>query len=105
MIITLVLFRFPTPISLEDATKKFESSAPKYVNVPGLLRKHYARLEDGSRCGAVYLWESRAAAEACYRGEWLERVRKLYGTEPEITWFDGPVTVDNVAGGAITKAA
>lgn len=105
MIMTLVLFRFSPPISLEDATRKFESSAPKYVGVPGLLRKHYARTEDGSRVGAVYLWESRAQAEALYKGEWRERVIKLYGVEPEITWFDGPVTVDNTAGGAITKAA
>ena len=30
---------------------------------------------------------------------------KLYGAKPTITWFDSPVVVDNLAGGAITKAA
>jgi hypothetical protein len=30
MVTTLVLFNLPSPISLEDAAKRFESSAPKY---------------------------------------------------------------------------
>ncbi len=105
MIVTLVLFRFPTPISLEDATRRFESSAPKYVNVPGLIRKQYVRQQDGHACGAFYVWETRAIAEAFYAGGWREHVARLYGVEPEITWFDTPVLVDNAAGGTITKAA
>jgi hypothetical protein len=32
-------------------------------------------------------------------------VKHLYGSEPEITWFDTPVIVDNQPGGTITKAA
>jgi len=55
--------------------------------------------------GGVYLWESRAAAEQVYSGEWRERVTKLYGNAPQVTYFDTPVIVDNSAGGAITKAA
>jgi hypothetical protein len=31
-------------------------------------------------------------------------VKQLYGSEPEISWFDTPVIVDNQSG-AITKAA
>jgi hypothetical protein len=46
-----------------------------------------------------------AAAEAVYNGEWKARVKQLYGSEPEISWFDTPVIVDNQAGGAITKVA
>ena len=75
------------------------------MNLPGLVRKYYVRSEDGSSAGGIYLWESRAAAEAVYSGEWRERVEKLYGAKPTIIWFDSPVIVDNVAGGSITKAA
>jgi hypothetical protein len=32
-------------------------------------------------------------------------VKQLCGAEPDISWFDTPVIVDNQAGGAITKAA
>ena len=39
----------------------------------------------------------RAAAEATYSTEWREHVAKLFGSAPEITWFDTPVIVDNAA--------
>ena len=96
-ITTVVQFRLPQPISLEEATRHFESSVPKYCNLPGLIRKYYLRAEDGRTAGGVYLWESRAAAEATYSTEWREHVAKLFGGAPEITWFDTPVIVDNAA--------
>ena len=96
-ITTVVQFRLPQPISLEEATRRFESSAPKYRNVPGLIRKYYLRAEDGRTAGGVYLWESRAAAEATYSTQWCEYVTKAFGATPEITWFDTPVIVDNAA--------
>ena len=105
MITALVQFHLPAPITLEEATRRFEISAPNYQNVAGLIRKHYLRSEDGRVTGGIYFWETRQAAERLFDGEWRERVRKHYGAEPTITWFDSPVTVDNQAGGMITKAA
>jgi hypothetical protein len=105
MITTLVQFALPSPITLAEATRRFESSAPKYQNLAGLIRKYYIRSEDGRIAGGIYLWESRQAAERVYSGEWRERVEILYGAQPAITWFDTPVVVDNLAGGMITKAA
>jgi len=105
MITAVVQFQLPAPISLEEAARRFESSAPKYQNLPGLIRKYYIRAQDGCSAGGIYLWESRQAAEAVYSGEWRARVAKLYGAKPTIAWFDTPVIVDNLAGGAITKAA
>jgi hypothetical protein len=104
MITTLVEFRLSAPISLEEATRRFEESAPKYRNLDGLVRKYYIRSQDGNVAGGIYLWNSRQAAERVYDGEWRDRVKRLYGAEPTITWFDSPVVVDNEAG-TITKAA
>jgi hypothetical protein len=104
MITAIVQFQLPAPVSLDEATKMFESTAPKYQNLPGLIRKYYLRSEDGRTAGGVYLWESKAEAEKVYSGEWRERVAKLYGNAPQVTYFDTPVIVDN-ATGAITKAA
>jgi hypothetical protein len=98
MILTVVQFALPEAIDLAEATRRFESSAPKYLALPGLLRKHYVLSEDGRSAGGVYLWESRAAAEAVYSGEWRERVAALYGAAPVITWFESPVGVDNLTG-------
>ena len=105
MITSIVQFQLPAAITLEEATRRFEASAPKYQHLPGLIRKYYLRSEDGRVAGGVYLWETRQAAERVYDGEWRERVAKLYGAQPTITWFDSPVIVDNSTGGTITKAA
>lgn len=98
MIVALVRFALPEPIDLAEAERRFRSSAPKYVALPGLLRKHYVLAEDGRSAGGVYLWESRDAAEAVYSGEWRARVAALYGAEPTILFFESPVTVDNLTG-------
>ncbi len=101
----LVQFSLPSPITLAEAARRFETSAPKYRNLAGLVRKYYICSEDGSTVGGVYLWESRAAAERLYNDEWRSRVEQLYGVKPSFTWFDTPVIVDNLAGSITTKAA
>ena len=105
MITAVVQFDLPKPMSLEEAARTFEQTAPKYKNLPGLVRKYYLRSEDGRRAGGVYLWETRAAAEAVYSGEWKARVEQVYGSTPQIMWFDTPVIVDNQAGTTVTAAA
>jgi hypothetical protein len=105
MITAIVQFSLPKPITLEEAARTFESTAPNYQGLRGLVRKYYLRGEDGCHAGGVYLWETRSAAEAVYNSEWKARVKQVYGSEPEISWFDTPVIVDNQAGGTITKAA
>ena len=47
MITAIVQFSLPKPSSLEEATRAFESTAPKYQGLRGLVRKYYLRSEDG----------------------------------------------------------
>ena len=105
MITAIVQFDLPSPLSLDEATRRFEQTAPNYRNLPGLIRKYYLRSEDGRVAGGVYLWQTREAAEKMYGGDWAARVEKVYGAKPRVTYFDTPVVVDNLAGGEITKAA
>jgi hypothetical protein len=105
MITAVVKILLSKPISSEDAARAFESTAPIYKGLRGLLRKYYLRSEDGRYVGGVYVWETRADADAVYTIEWKARVKQLYGAEPEISWFETPLIVDNQAGGAIIKAA
>lgn len=58
--------------------------------------------EDGATAGGVYLWNSKAEAQAKYTESWRSFVREKYGTEPIVTYFDSPVTVDNVTEQVIT---
>lgn len=95
MITAIVEFKLPRPLSLDEARTTFQGTAPKYLNMPGLIRKYYFRTEDGSRAGGIYLWASKQAALAVYTDEWKEFVRGKYGTEPTLTFLDCPVVVDN----------
>ena len=103
MIIASVRFRLRPGTTLEEATKAFEASSPKYRNVPGLITKHY--VFGNGRGGGIYLWESREQAERLYTPEWKAMITERYGAAPEIEWLDSPVTVDNVAGRVIVEAA
>ena len=95
MILALVQFELEHPVSLEEAAGMFEGSAPKYEGLPGLIRKHYLRSEDGRTVGGAYVWESRSMAEAAYNDNWKAFVTDKYGAAPVIRYFDNPVTVDN----------
>ena len=98
MIVAIVTFDLPKPVSLAEITATFRSTAPKYLNLPGLLRKNYFVAEDGRRAGGVYVWESRARAEEVYSAEWKGTVKAKYGAEPEIVYLESPVMVDNATG-------
>jgi hypothetical protein len=97
MIIAITAFKLPQPITQEEARRIFLSTSPTNHGVPGLFKKHYVLSEDGGTAGGVYLWNSREEAEALYTDAWRAFVREKYQTEPSVTYFDSPVTVDNLA--------
>jgi uncharacterized lipoprotein YehR (DUF1307 family) len=99
MITAIVRFKMPEGTTLEEATKLFEGSAPKYQGLPGLVRKYYLYGE-GASAGGAYLWESREAADKLYTDEWRAMMKERYGVEPTVEYFDSPVIVDNTTGQA-----
>jgi hypothetical protein len=101
LIIAITSFALPEPITREQAHAIFLSTAPKYQGVPGLHRKHYILSEDGATAGGVYLWNSRAEAEAMYTDAWRTFVRGKYGSEPVVAYYDSPLTVDNLTASPI----
>lgn len=98
MINVIVTFKLPKPVTRDEASRIFLSTAPKYQDVRGLVRKQYIVSDDGTTAGGNYLWQTRADAEALYTDEWRAFVRGKYGCEPSMTWYDCPVIVDNTAG-------
>lgn len=105
MITTLTSFTLPKPISRAEAVAIFRSTAPTYRGVPGLIRKTYVLYPDGVTVGGVYLWQTRADAEAMYSDDWRAFVRGKYGCEPQVTYLDSPVVVDNVTQQIVIDAA
>lgn len=101
MITTIVQFKLPAPATRNQARENFLEVAPKFRQVPGLIRKYFLLSEDGKMAGGVYLWESREDAERCYTDEFKQAIAERYGSEPSITYFESPVIVDNLQGETI----
>ncbi len=97
MITAIVTFKLPEGTTAEEARKMFEASAPRYREVPGLVRKYHVFAEDGTG-GGVYLWQSREAADALYDRAWRAMIEERYGAVPSVRYFETPVIVDNVVG-------
>lgn len=102
MIIVINTIPLPAPITRDEARKIFLSTAPKYQDVAGLVRKSYVLSPDGSTAGGVYLWNSRADAEAMYTETWKAYVREKYGADPSVSYLECPVIVDNLTHEIIT---
>lgn len=47
MLTAITTFQLSSPMSRDEARKIFLSTAPKYVGVPGLVRKVYILSPDG----------------------------------------------------------
>ena len=97
MIVSIVTFKLAKRWTVGEAAAVFKSTAPKYLGKPGLVRKHYYVAEDGARAGGIYLWKSKADAEACYTPEWKAMVTEKYGAPPDIFYAHVPVSIDNLA--------
>ncbi len=98
MLIAIVSFRLPKPLSIEEASAAFEKTASLYLGKPGLVRKHYFVTQEGDRAGGIYLWRSLFDAQACYSDAWRAMVTEKYGNAPEVVYVQSPVTVDNLSG-------
>ncbi len=98
MIITVVQFKLPKPVTRDQAKDIFLATAPKYREVEGLIRKNYILSEDGTSAGGVYAWKSREYAQNLYDDQWRAFVTEKYGSEPSVQYFETPVMVDNAAG-------
>ena len=86
MITVIVQYRLPPTIDLAACAEHFRKIAPGFRQVHGLIRKQFIYAEDGW-AGGVYLWRSRADAEAFSSGPWLQGIRERYRMDPEIRYF------------------
>ena len=95
MLVAIVTFQLAHARTPEQMSATFQSTAPKYQDVAGLLRKNYFVSEDGRRAGGIYVWASRADADRLYTAEWKSFVEGKYGAPPIIEFLHSPVMVDN----------
>lgn len=96
MIISIVTFKLPTPLSLDAARERFLETAPKYQDIEGLIRKSYFLSDDKAYAGGIYIWESRECAEKMFNDDWKKFAIDKYGVEPKLEYLYNPVTLDNI---------
>ncbi|HSR47828.1 MAG TPA: hypothetical protein VLL77_07540 [Anaerolineales bacterium] len=103
MIATICQFGLSDEFSPERARSVFRDSTEKFESMPGLIRKYFLLAEDGKSAASVYLWETRAPAEAFFTEAWKDFMVGKYGHRPTVTHYECPVVVDNRAGEVIKE--
>jgi hypothetical protein len=87
MITAIVRYRLPATIGREECRRHFETIAPGFTSVPGLIRKQFIWNESGT-AGGVYQWRDLESARAFYTGPWLDGILARYGSYPDIQYFE-----------------
>lgn len=104
MITVICQFGLPDAWTAEQARTVFREGTGKFENMKGLIRKYFLLTEDGRSAASVYLWESRAPAEAFFTEAWKDFMVGKYGHRPTVTYYECPVVVDNLSGEVIRAA-
>ena len=102
MITEIVTFMLPEGMTHTDVVANFEKTAPTWRSNPDLIRKYYLVDPRNGVAGGVYLWKEQAHADKWHGEAFRNKVKEIYGSEPDIQFFETPMVVDNVAG-AILK--
>ncbi|MGD9739362.1 MAG: hypothetical protein AB7O56_00840 [Bauldia sp.] len=87
-------YRLLPDMTKERADQLFIAVAERYFRVPGLMRKYFGFAEDGRSVVGVYLWRSRAEADAFFSPDWLAGVTTRWGAAPERADWTIPQYVD-----------
>jgi hypothetical protein len=93
VIVRLVLWNLADSKTTIDELRRYlrDESVDLFADAPGLRFKAWVSDETTERWGAVYVWESRAAADAPFPS----RARELIGKDPELAEeFDVEATIE-----------
>lgn len=97
MITALSKFKLRPGLTRDQAIAEIHETIPIYKGRPDLVRKYIGLdFEAGYGIG-IYLWKNRESAEKFFAFA-RAKIREQTGSDPEITFLDTPVIVDNVTG-------
>jgi hypothetical protein len=95
LITVVTRFQLPAGLSPDVIHAGFCEIAPKFRNVPGLVRKQFLRSKDCRTAGGVYLWNDETAARAFMNERVAPMIRQKFNVDPTIEFYDSPVIVEN----------
>jgi hypothetical protein len=61
--------------------------------------------EDQKHAGGIYLWKSRARAEAWFNTDWTTYMTETWGQAPLVEYLDCPIVFDNETKHTVSRVA
>ena len=99
MVTVIVKYKTPRSYTREEVSAMLRYGAENmFKGMPHLYSKQFCFDVNSSEGLSVYLWDSRASAEAFFNEGFLETFRQSMGATPTVEYHDTIVTVDNRAG-------
>ena len=95
LITVVTRFQLPAGVTADQIRAAFDEAAPKFRNVPGLVRKQFLRSKDCRTAGGVDLWNDECAARAFMNERVAPMIREKFHVYPTIEFYDSPVIVEN----------
>lgn len=95
-----VVWTYTVPPSLDETAirRQFAAVADRYLAIPGLIRKYFGFSGDGRSVVGVYLWTSKADADAFYSPDWIAGVTERWGAAPERADWIVPIVAESAEG-------
>lgn len=104
MITVIVKYTIAGNPSREHVAPMFKQGAETmFKGMPHLYSKQFCYDQSQGLGLSVYLWDSRANAEAFFNEAFVEDFKKNMGCVPEINYYDNLVTVDNRLGDVLVE--
>ncbi len=88
-------FQGPAGTAKAQLVETINATAHTYEGIPGLIRKYYGIAPDGASLVGIYLWVSKAAADAFYSADWVAMVTKRWAGAPQRQEWDTPMVVES----------
>jgi hypothetical protein len=88
-------FKVPAETSKAQLIGTIHATAHAYEGIPGLIRKYYGIAPDGASLVGIYLWDSKAAADAFYSPDWVAMVTKRWAAPPLRQDWETPMVVES----------
>jgi hypothetical protein len=105
MITEIVLWKMPDGMSRDEIVAKFKSTVPTWQANQNLIHEAFLFDATSRRGGGVYLWKNIDAAKQAHGPAFQERIKTIFGANPEFQYFDAPVVIDNIAKQVTDSAA
>ena len=95
MIGVFVSFTFPETFDAQKLRAIAREARAKFEAMPGLISKTFTLNEAARQAVNFYVWNDERAARAFFTPELTQRIAKLYGVAPTITFVEIAEYVDN----------